>query len=477
MIKVYLTGLLLLAVTYLSQAYARSHAGDEMLFTFGLYLMMISWSVVAESVLFATLFRARIRERKILKVALSILANSLRDPVVIASVGIVVLIYLYYQAQDFLHTDGPMVLLVAICFFLRIAESSAKSYASRAGNHRQQQLVINLFASAKWIAVAIAVVFESESAIYAGISVLSFLSILVLAQYSEELSGEVNAAPKDPDEPVQRCIMLMATIVGVISFQLDKFLAMKFFDNGAAGTYVLSYSLVFLLIQALNPVYNKYISDLWVWGDGGENRDTQHARFSQVILLISYIGAVLNLVVIAIVPYYFERSFGGYREYIDVVALTLAVFLCAINHIYYFNYVESRQYYKIFYQNLMGLVFGLCAAAVAIVHEFRYGVSFVPFFVTLGQYLYVVRDACKGGGKKKCRRALAIFMRPVLPAICIIVVGLFAIYCHALKAFPMWMIFVSLVVLWASILIIRRDNQDTLINSFRVELINSRGER
>jgi hypothetical protein len=189
-------------------------------------------------------------------------------------------------------------------------------------------------------------------------------------------------------------------------------------------------------------------------------------------------GAVINFVFIVTIQYYFYRGFDSTQEYADLACLSLAVFICALNHIYYYNYIESRRYDKIFYQNLTGLIFGVCAGVHASINEFNYGVAIVPIFVTVGQYLYALKDALQIECQRSCtHRAILMIKDPLLLIICIILLGFFAVHCHQLKNFPIWMIFFSAGVLWISVAIIRYNQEENIIKIFKVELMSPRGNK
>ena len=226
MANVYLTGLILFVVAYLAQSYVRSYAEPELMFAFGLYIMLISWSVVAESVVFATQFRSSTSERKAQQGIFGFLFGVLRDPVVFTTVGMIGVMYFHFRGEENEGWYGiVIVLLVVASFFLRIAESSAKSFAFRLGYHRQQQIIVNIFSMLKWIGAAIAVAVHSEIAIYSSIAIVSIASVYVLFRYchSENITRREHAS----DSQSQRWVMLLATIVGVFSFQMDKMLAMN----------------------------------------------------------------------------------------------------------------------------------------------------------------------------------------------------------------------------------------------------------
>ena len=167
--------------------------------------------------------------------------------------------------------------------------------------------------------------------------------------------------------------MLLATVVGTIGYQIDKILALKYLDKSEAGTYILSYSLIFLIIQALGPLYSKYISDKWVEIGLDSKLIFANAAFMKIIILLAYIGAVLNFISIFTIAPYFGYKFHEIREVYDAIWLSIAVIICAINHVCYFDFAAARRYDKIFYQNLSGLVLGSGVAIFAFVQDFSCG--------------------------------------------------------------------------------------------------------
>jgi hypothetical protein len=387
MTSVYLSGLVLLVVAYASQTFVRSQATPEMLFSFGLYLLLINWSVVAESVVFATVSRIRPVNGKKLKKLAWFLVDVMHDQVVISCILIITFTYFFYQKNNGM-TAAIMIAAVAATFFLRIAESSAKSRAARLGQHKQQQLITSLCASLKWLAIILAVSIQSELAIYASGSLLSLLSISLLIKYFNKRCSV--SKQKNLDSPLQRWVMLVATIIGVISYQLDKMIALQYLENSAAGVYILNYSLVFILIQVLAPIYNKYASDGWV-SINSEHKDSSYKKnFIKSFMLIVYAGAALNFLLIVMVSLYFAGSFNDKKELIDLALLTIAVFLCAINHIYYYDFIVRKRYQYVLYQNILGLFFGLLAGIVIIFIDLRISMAAIPVFVTLGQSFYVL---------------------------------------------------------------------------------------
>ena len=479
MANVYFSGLALLGVSYFAQLFLRAHASSQMIFVFGVYLILINLSVVAESVVFVTPAKGSSHHSKRVGRITGFIITVLLDPIVIVCVSLIAVMYLYLHGAKIgsIFSIFQMTGVVVLSFWLRIAESSAKSFASRSGNYREQQIVINIFSSVKWIAISVAVMLSSELGIYVCISLISLLVISVLARFSNDYFSGENVQQKDMGTDRQRWLMLLATVIGTIGYQFDKMLAIKYLDKGVAGFYVLSYSLIFMLIQALGPLYNKYISEQWVEKNSNAASVVHSDDFLKIVLLLAYIGSLLNLAVIVLFASYFGHGFHGSQEIVDVIWLSMAVLVCALNHVYYFSFAASRRYDKIFYQNLSGLAFGGGAAIVAVVRDFEGGVAFIPFFVNVGQYMFILINNCLRidlNGWVSFKMALLEVAKIVISLGGVVGVGLVALESYSTNTTQILMAVITGFFIMASIFILQSGHDGGLIHNMKKTFLDAR---
>jgi hypothetical protein len=474
MIQVYSSSLALLVFAYISQTYIRGHAGPDMLFSFGLFLMLISWSVVAESVVFATVSKNGSNTKDPTTNATQFLINILRDQVVVSCVLIIALLYFFYQKHIGVMSIA-MTIVVAITFLLRIAESSAKSSVSRLGNHKKQQIITNICASFKWFAIVLAAQIQSEFSIYAASSFISVVAIVLLIRCIH-LERQTVKESKSLDSYQERWLMLVATIIGVMSYQLDKMIGLHFLDNSVAGAYVLSYSLIFILIQMLTPLYNKYVSDGWANQDHGEKNSDSKKYFLGVFSFLAYTGAILNLLLIVCINLYFDQNLYGRQDLIDLVLLTIAVYLCAINHIYYYNFIIERKYQFVLYQNLTGFFFGSFVGIISIALNFKYGLAIIPLFVTLGQFFYIIIISFKLENHKKNKNSNIIndikLMNILFSVICIITTGTIILYGYSMQITKHFILVIPALLLVTSLYFMRIALKGSLLKSLKLILNN-----
>ena len=397
MINVYLSGFMLLVVSYAAQSIARSHASESSMLAYAVYLLLINWSTIAESVVFTTLHKpTRIGVNVDRQNLYSFIKDVATDRIVQLSLIFILLVYPYYR-QVPIRADTwliAMLIFVALAFFLRMVESNGKSHASRAGNHVQQQIITNVSSCFKMLVILIAIFLESELLLYVGLSVVSIVVIHQLLKFSNFswIKNETEK-PRIQETTNQRWIMYLATILGVFSYQLDKFMALKYMEKSNAAQYILSYSLVFILLQLLSPIFNRFLSESWATKTNDDLTTLRCNSFDLLVKWLAFIGSILNLAFIILIISMLGKGIRNEKEIVDLVFLSLAIYICVLNHIFYFNNIATKKYNPILYQNLFGLIAGLIVSSILILNNKTQYASVLPLSVSLGQYLYSLSSA------------------------------------------------------------------------------------
>ena len=367
-----------------------SLASSQFINAYSVYLILISWSVVAETFVFSTspIFKSSNNNKR---PKFSVITLGLaKDPLVILS--LILLNIVYFNFVDYNVKSALTLILIACCltvaFFLRIAEASTKALCSRDGKHVAQQFIVNNITSIKMLGIIVCIYLDSEILIYMILSIISFACIHLLLKKTQLNLSEYHKAAQ-PEKFADRWLVLLSLLVGTFSFQLDKLLALNGDDQLLAARYIVLYSLVFIILQGLTPLYNRYISNLWVDQKANSISADNKIWFKNVVQILTTLFVLVNVAVVFTSNLYFYDSVEIGILLLNLSLLSVSVLVVCSNTFSYYDFLSKALYKPIFWMSLSGLLSGTATTLVLFsVNSGRYYAA-VPLSVAIGTFFYL----------------------------------------------------------------------------------------
>lgn len=377
LVRVYATSALLLVTSYFVQTYALSSGSENFLILLSIYLILIPWSVLPETVFFLSSKVSKIQGG--VTGVFSYLTQTLKDPFLLLMLVIIASIYGYYSLHNSRTYEEVLIMvgLVVLTFSLRVLESKVRSLAVRIGVTDASLIIVNLFGVVKWLFILANVVYlDSEVLMYTSLSIASLVSLCVVLEVirRSKRRADINKVVTGNGASI---VLISAIIFGTLGYQLDKLYMLFFRADDPNPKYILAYSVIFLTIQGLAPIFNRFLSYLWQSSNEKQYENTIE-RYSKYIAIAAFLIITTN----TSVAMYVGDDFLKY----DIAILSVAVIVHAISHVFYFNFIAREMYQHILIQNFVSFLFGMIALIVIHHREIDH-LSMAVLSTAVGQFL------------------------------------------------------------------------------------------
>ena len=374
MIAAYIVSGLLLFVSYFTQGYILSTKDTVYIAILGIYVALIPWSIVAETVYFSSTiasFKKGVKKSLFYEITLLI-----KDIFFLIVIVVIAILYIYYRNSDSGFELNSLIFinifLLLTMFTFRIMESRVRAALVRLGVSDYSLVIVNSFGILKWLFILLnGIYIGSESIFYLFLIVVSLLSIFIMTKKIDNKKLKEIKLESDSNKN-----LIYAVIFGTLTFQLDKFFLLYSQPNFLNKEYLLLFSMTFIIIQGLAPVFNRYISDLWLYGT--KNSTGILLSYGSIIFFLSFVMVLFNLTILI--------NLGGDVYDYDIALLSLAVILHAGSHIFYFNFLSKKLFKETFFQNIYGFIFSALTVLIVVLNDLTFP-SLIVFFGALGQFI------------------------------------------------------------------------------------------